>query len=84
MFHQLDHLHSITWKFALNKASTSLMHLFYAPGSESAVESNNAFSLILLPFVDQLPTHFPSLVGRELLEFLSKTNPCSLSEHVHC
>ena len=36
---------SITWKFALDKASTSLMHLFYAPGSESAVESNNAFSL---------------------------------------
>ena len=29
---------SITWKFALDKASTSLMHLFYAPGSESAVE----------------------------------------------
>ena len=36
---------SITWKFALDKASTSLMHLFYAPGSENAVESNNAFSL---------------------------------------
>ena len=36
---------TITWKFSLNQATTSLIHLFYAPGSESAVNSNNAFSL---------------------------------------